>query len=229
VLCGICAYFLFPHFPISPFHNFIFFIDNIKIEIKNYKTNISMYTNTNPPTNPDSMNKMLIALIYYVNTYPFNEISCTELPKEFAIETSMYSLYYYINLILDEIITVDDIPSTLASTFIIINKLIMKGIRLHINNQHKLLVVCIMISSKLLQDDYYSNTTWAENVDIPIKDLNKMERDILKIIDYDLYMSKEVFDTTLKILLYIPVNRAIRDINSVSEVNMKMTKIPIIR
>ena len=175
------------------------------------------------------MNKMLIALIYYVNTYPFNEISCTELPKEFAIETSMYSLYYYINLILDEIITVDDIPSTLASTFIIINKLIMKGIRLHINNQHKLLVVCIMISSKLLQDDYYSNSTWAENVDIHIKDFNKMERDILKIIDYDLYMSKEVFDTTLKILLYIPVNRAIRDINSVSDINMKMTNIPIIR
>ena len=175
------------------------------------------------------MNKMLIALIYYVNTYPFNEISCTELPKEFAIETSMYSLYYYINLILDEIINVDDIPSTLASTFIIINKLIMKGIRLHINNQHKLLVVCIMISSKLLQDDYYSNTTWAENVDIPIKDLNKMERDILQIIEYDLYMSKEVFDTTLKILLYIPVNRAIRDINSVSDINMKMTNIPVIR
>ena len=79
-----------------------------------------MYTNANASVNtdfnPESMNKMLISLIYYMNTYPFNEISCIELPNEFSIKTSQYSLYYYIDLVLDYFIHSDDIPSVLAST-----------------------------------------------------------------------------------------------------------------
>lgn len=170
------------------------------------------------------MNKILIALIYYINTYPFNKLSSQDLPNEFSIAYSCsYSLYYYINLLLEQYkndYNYIDSSSLIASTFILINKLIMKGIKIPFYNQHKLIVICIIISSKLLDDECYSNDVWASILHIPIKELNKMEYTILKILKHELYMSKELYDTTLKILMYIPLQRAINEIKNISENNI---------
>lgn len=159
------------------------------------------------------MNKMLIALIYYVNTYPFNKIIYKELPNEFSIVTCNYSLYYFIDSILNKVIIPEDSQCILATTFIIINKLIMKGIRLDIYNQHNLFAICLMISLKLLDDLHYNNEVWSNIINISLKKLNMMEKTILDILNYDLYISKELFDVTLKILMYVPLQQAIYEID----------------
>jgi len=166
------------------------------------------------------MNKMLIAIIYYINTYPFNKISCKELPNEFSIKYSTYSLYYYITLLLNLLkndYDYNDSSELLASTFIIINKLIIQKINLPVNNQHKLFIVSIMISTKILYDECYNNAMWASILNLPIKELNKMEYTILEILKYDIFISKELYDTTLKILMYMPVQKAISEIKAISE------------
>ena len=96
------------------------------------------------------MNKILIALIYYINTYPFNKITCRELPNEFSIISFNYSLYYYINLLLNEFICIDDVSGIMCSTFIIINKLIIQGIKIPFCKQHKLMVESLKRGNKVL-------------------------------------------------------------------------------
>ena len=167
---------------------------------------------------------MLIALIYYINTYPFNEISCKDLPKEFSIVYSKYSLYNYLELILNRLILVDDVSGIIASTFILINKLIMKGTQLNIYNQHKILAICLMISSKSIQDDHYYNDDWSIVTDIPIKELNMMEKTILILLEYDIFVSKESYNTTLKVLMYIPVQRALNCIDNKNIPNIKLAE-----
>ena len=167
---------------------------------------------------------MLIALIYYINTYPFNKISCKDLPKEFSIVYSKYSLYNYLELILNRLILTDDVSGIIASTFILINKLIMKGMQLNIYNQHKILAICLMISSKLIQDDYYYNDDWSIVTDIPIKELNMMEKTILILLEYDIFVSRESYNITLKVLMYIPIQRALNCIDNKNIPNIKLAE-----
>ncbi len=167
---------------------------------------------------------MLIALIYYINTYPFNEISCKDLPKEFSIVYCKYSLYNYLELILNRLILVDNIPGIIACTFILINKLIVKGTQLNIYNQHKILAICLMISSKLIEDDHYYNDDWCIVIDIPIKELNMMEKSILILLEYDMFISRESYNVTLKVLMYIPIQRALNCIDNKNIPNIKLAE-----
>ncbi len=164
------------------------------------------------------MDRMIIAIIFYINTYPFDKIFTKELPNEFLFSYSNYSLYDSINiilkkLILKKLILIDDISSILTSTFIIINKLIIKGINIPINKQYKLITISIMLSSKLLDDDCYDNITWSNILNMDIEEINKMESIILKIIDYNVYISKKDYKISLKVLKNIPINRAINEIS----------------
>ena len=51
-----------------------------------------------------------------------------------------------------------------------------------------------MVSCKLTYDRPYSNKNWADFANLDLAFLNEMEKELLSIINYDLYITKNEFD-----------------------------------
>lgn len=52
-------------------------------------------------------------------------------------------------------------------------------------NPYLVFISCVIISSKVYMDLSYTNISWTELCHFPVAHLNKTERIILKLIDYD--------------------------------------------
>ncbi|ORY00205.1 hypothetical protein K493DRAFT_211370 [Basidiobolus meristosporus CBS 931.73] len=54
-------------------------------------------------------------------------------------------------------------------------------------------VVALMLSHKMLEDCTYSNETWSQITGIPCLELNLLEKNLLKLLEYDVHVSQEEF------------------------------------
>lgn len=76
------------------------------------------------------------------------------------------------------------------------------------NEEYKGLVCCgrrmflaaLMVSSKYLNDKNYRNKTWAKIACLPIHEINKTEYVFLNLIQYQLYVSKPLYDKWVYLL-----------------------------
>lgn len=58
-------------------------------------------------------------------------------------------------------------------------------------NCHRLILTMLMITSKFLEDDYFCNNKWAKSVGISVREINNMESILLKLLDYNVFISME--------------------------------------
>ncbi|KAI8640447.1 cyclin-domain-containing protein [Parasitella parasitica] len=95
-----------------------------------------------------------------------------------------------------------------------IKKLILKRMQQPAANNE--LVVCgrrmilaaLMAASKYLNDKNYCNKTWAKIASLQISEINATEMTFLKLIDYRLYVSKQLYDKWV-FLLHERIHRTI--------------------
>ena len=85
-----------------------------------------------------------------------------------------------------------------ASTFILsliyIDRICKeKGIILHKKNIHKILFSSIFISIKYNEDKFYENSFYAKIAGISVKELIKLENVFLKLIDFNLFVSDDIY------------------------------------
>ncbi|KAI7905241.1 cyclin-domain-containing protein [Cokeromyces recurvatus] len=64
----------------------------------------------------------------------------------------------------------------------------------------RMFIASLMISSKYLNDKNYRNRTWAKFTNLPVKEINTAELIFLKLINYQLYVSKPVYDKWIALL-----------------------------
>ncbi|KAJ8654224.1 hypothetical protein O0I10_010172 [Lichtheimia ornata] len=57
----------------------------------------------------------------------------------------------------------------------------------------RLFTVVLMLASKFLEDTTYDSKAWAEYSKIPLSDLNKVEREMMFILDYKLHVSQDYY------------------------------------
>ena len=62
------------------------------------------------------------------------------------------------------------------------------------HNIHRILFVSILIAIKYNEDVYYDNKYYAKIAGVSSKELRKMESEYLKLIKFELYVNKNVFD-----------------------------------
>ena len=86
---------------------------------------------------------------------------------------------------------------------IYIDRLQLKS-KIHINssNIHKLLVTSIMVASKFNDDDYYSNSCYAKAGLVSLEELNLLECEFISAIEYNLYVTKNVFQEYCNQIIY---------------------------
>lgn len=58
---------------------------------------------------------------------------------------------------------------------------------------HSAFTVVLMLASKFLEDTTYESKAWAEYSKIPLSDLNKVEREMMFILDYKLHVSQDYY------------------------------------
>ena len=71
-------------------------------------------------------------------------------------------------------------------TINLLKYLTRKGIYLNSYNCHRLILTLLMLSSKIHEEYYYTNTYWAFIGGVKLKEINIMEMAILQLLDYNL-------------------------------------------
>eukprot|EP00826_Nyctotherus_ovalis_P016728 TRINITY_DN14858_c0_g1_i5.p1 TRINITY_DN14858_c0_g1~~TRINITY_DN14858_c0_g1_i5.p1 ORF type:complete len:160 (-),score=28.25 TRINITY_DN14858_c0_g1_i5:279-758(-) len=91
-------------------------------------------------------------------------------------------------------------PSTYVAAYVLIERLVKKipGASITLLNVHRLLVAAITLSEKILNDFYYRNADYAIVGAITNEELNTLEIELLKGLDYDLRIESEVYEKTWK-------------------------------
>ena len=104
----------------------------------------------------------------------------------------LISIKDYLNRI-QSITKVED--NTLILSLIYIDKICEKtSIILSEYNIHKILFTSILVAIKFNEDLYYKNKDYAKVAGVSTKELNKMEREFLRLIKFETYVNKQIFD-----------------------------------
>mmetsp|Transcript_22711 Transcript_22711/g.31133 ORF Transcript_22711/g.31133 Transcript_22711/m.31133 type:complete len:740 (-) Transcript_22711:255-2474(-) len=80
-----------------------------------------------------------------------------------------------------------------------------KGLKLTVLNIHRLLITCIMVAAKFHDDLFYNNDFYAKLGGLSLTELNKLELELLKLLDFSLFVAVPVFDAYSNL-----ANRSIR-------------------
>lgn len=67
-------------------------------------------------------------------------------------------------------------------------------------NMQRLLLTLVMLASKYLDDYYCSNRQWAMIGDLPTRELNKLELDVLLLLNFKLNVSRASYNHTISLL-----------------------------
>lgn len=107
-----------------------------------------------------------------------------------------------------------------------IKKLIFERLQQPLSNNElvccgrRMFLAALMVASKYLNDKNYRNKTWAKIASLHVAEINATEIVFLKLIDYQLYVSKPLYDKWVSLLhdhiqkkSFIAIARQKQDIN----------------
>ena len=84
--------------------------------------------------------------------------------------------------------------NTLILSLIYLDKICLKNINLTVYNIHKFVFSSILISIKFNEDKIYKNDYYAYIAGVSLKELNLMEHNFLQILDYQVFVKKNIFN-----------------------------------
>jgi hypothetical protein len=67
-------------------------------------------------------------------------------------------------------------------------------------NYQRLLLTAVMVASKMFDDDHVSNREWAMIGDLSVKELNKLELDLLYALRFECNVTREEYELCCKLL-----------------------------
>ena len=102
-------------------------------------------------------------------------------------------IIYYINRIIKYFNCSD---SFIILALIYINRLHQLNIGIKVNKYsiHRLIFTACVISCKFLEDDHFDNGFYADVAGISLEELNILEIEMLKKLDYNLYVKDSEYD-----------------------------------
>ena len=84
--------------------------------------------------------------------------------------------------------------STLLIILIYVDRMcVTSGIILNPHNIHRLILGCLILAIKYNEDTYFNNEYYAKVGGISLKDLNALEEISFELIDYNLFVSEDIY------------------------------------
>ena len=68
-----------------------------------------------------------------------------------------------------------------------------KNIKLSIYNVHRILFTAVLLAIKYNEDEIYENNIFAEIFGVSNKELNNLESEFLDLIEFNLFITKKIF------------------------------------
>lgn len=69
----------------------------------------------------------------------------------------------------------------------------LKGIIVSNFNVHRMYVTCVLISTKYLDDIFFSNAHWAKIAGLSVAEMNALEMDVLFMLDWNVHVRPEEY------------------------------------
>lgn len=90
----------------------------------------------------------------------------------------------------------------LPEEFLIIPLLYFKrsNVKLTLKSIHRFLITAVCIASKSLTDQYFSNRFYAKVGGIPVRELNKLELELLVLMNWNTQIIQEEFDEAKQVI-----------------------------
>ena len=121
----------------------------------------------------------------------------------YSREIPAICIHKYIDQIINIIYKNDIHIDGLLINIIIIIKRTIKYIDVNSYNIHRLVAVIFMISQKLYDDEHYNNIYWAQICGISLETINAMELDLLKCLEYNIFIKHEEMLSIIRSIKYI--------------------------
>ncbi|PIL30837.1 hypothetical protein GSI_07005 [Ganoderma sinense ZZ0214-1] len=74
-------------------------------------------------------------------------------------------------------------------------------------SEYRVAIAALMLANKFVDDNTYTNKTWSEVSGIELGEVNRMEREFLLGLDFDLYVNKSTYESWLKFLTGLVMNK----------------------
>ena len=87
-----------------------------------------------------------------------------------------------------KIIDEQDYDAIILHTINLLHYLKIKGIYLNNYSCHRIVSTLLMLSSKIIDENPYSNWYWATLCGVCLEDMNMMERSLMQLLDYNLHI-----------------------------------------
>ena len=113
-----------------------------------------------------------------------NNVRCLICRHKPSITINDYIKQIFKSEIIDEL----NYDAIILYTINLIHYLKTKGIYLNNYSCHRIISTLIMLSSKIIEENPYSNWYWAMLCGVSLEDMNFMERTIMQILDYNLHI-----------------------------------------
>ena len=91
---------------------------------------------------------------------------------------------------------------TMIYTIFIIMKLRQLDITINYYNIRRLLLMSFIITTKLLDDFAYENHDWAFITGLKVQEINLMEEQLMKLLDYNVFIREEHVNHIMKSIIF---------------------------
>ena len=126
-----------------------------------------------------------------------------QLKSIYSIREPSINIHDYIDRIIQFINRKDIYIDGIIINAIVLIKRAIRNLIVNKYNIHRLIAGILMISQKIYQDNYYSNKYWSVLCGLELYDINNIELDILKTIDFNTFIKREEMLGIVKCIKYL--------------------------
>ena len=91
--------------------------------------------------------------------------------------------------------------NTIIYIIFLLTRLRQKGISINYYNLVSIILILFILATKLLDDDAYTNRDWANLFMLQTNEINSMEMELLKILNYDIFIREEHIKHIMKCIV----------------------------
>lgn len=162
---------------------FFFFID---ISSLSYNARFQMTSKAVPvytPTSSYVTNIANIVCLFWFNNNLHNQQLSSSPANYDTLTTPSYRFKSFISSVLQQ---AQLSPTCLSLSLYYIYKLKFKPISANENSEYRVFTTALILSNKFLDDNTFTNSTWAKMTRLPLEEISLMEIEFLKCLKYNL-------------------------------------------
>lgn len=137
----------------------------------------------------------------YFQEEDLKNLSC--LRSLYSRKEPKISIHDYIDKIMKNIYKEDSHIDGIIINAIVLIKRLSQFLIINKYNIHRIVGSILMLSQKIYDDLHYTNDSWAMICGVELDDINRMELDILKIIDFNTFIKREEMLAVTKSIKYL--------------------------